>query len=66
MALRITETDTAIQRDLEDLIERIAPLAECCEQTLAAFQVLRARWQADAAQLHEALTDIAATVGGRR
>jgi uncharacterized protein YukE len=66
VALRVAEADTAIQRELAALMERIAPLTQCCEETAASFRVLRSRWQEDASQLHAALADIATAVGGSR
>ena len=66
VARRVAETDVEIHRELEMLMERITPLAQCCDETAASFHVLRSRWQADAHRLHLALEDIAATLGGTR
>ncbi len=63
---RVAETDLAIQRDLEALMERITPLAQCCAETVAPFEVLRGRWQTDARLLHAAFEDIATSVGETR
>ena len=66
VACRVAEADLAVQRALETLMDRIAPLAQCSAETSASFHVLRSRCQADAGALHAALDEIAATVGGAR
>lgn len=66
LALRVAETDAAIQQELAALLERIGPLTAGCDVIAASFLVLKVRWQADAGQLHAALAEIAATVGEAR
>ena len=66
MARRVAEADAAIQRDLEELMERITPLVQCCAETVMSFEVLRGRWQTDAGRLHAALDEIATSVGEPR